>query len=46
VKIIEKPLLLNLSDSYQNQAQINTVVPSQKELDRVGFEPTKLELIT
>jgi hypothetical protein len=33
--------LLNLSDNNQNQAQFNTVVPSQKEMDRVdGFEPT------
>jgi hypothetical protein len=29
-----------LPDNCQNQAQINTVVPSQKEMDRVGAEPT------
>jgi hypothetical protein len=33
-------LLLNLSDNYQNQAQNNTVVTAQKEMDRVGVEPT------
>jgi two-component system sensor histidine kinase VicK len=27
-------------DNYENQSQFNTVVPSQKEMDRVGFEPT------
>jgi hypothetical protein len=29
-----------LSDNHLKQAQINTVVPTQKELDRVGVEPT------
>ena len=33
-------LLLNLSDNYLKQAQINTVVVQQKEMDRVGVEPT------
>jgi hypothetical protein len=33
-------LLLNLSDNYLRQAQFNAVVPSQKEMDRVGVEPT------
>jgi hypothetical protein len=34
-------LLLNLSTSYQNQSQNNTVCPEQEEMDRVGgFEPT------
>jgi hypothetical protein len=33
-------LLLNLSDNHRKQTQNNTVVPSQKEMDRVGFEPT------
>jgi hypothetical protein len=42
VKIIEKPLLLNLSDNYQIQAQTNTVFVQQKEMDwGVGLvEPT------
>jgi hypothetical protein len=31
-------LLGFLSDNYQEQAQNNTVVPAQKEMDRVGFE--------
>ncbi|MDQ3852038.1 MAG: hypothetical protein M3299_04310 [Thermoproteota archaeon] len=32
---------MNLSDNYQIQAQFNTVVVQQKEMDRVGlFEPT------
>jgi hypothetical protein len=31
---------MDLSDNYQNQAQKNAVVPSQKEMDRVGVEPT------
>jgi hypothetical protein len=35
-----RALLLDLSDNYQNQSQINTVFPEQKEMDRVGFEPT------
>jgi hypothetical protein len=34
------PLLLNLSDNCQNQSQNNAVFPTQKEMDRVGFEPT------
>ncbi len=29
-----------LSDNYQNQFQSNTVVPAQKIVDLVGFEPT------
>jgi len=29
-----------LSYSHSNQTQFNTVVPSQKEMDRVGVEPT------
>jgi hypothetical protein len=29
-----------LSDNQPKQAQNNIVVPSQKEMDRVGFEPT------
>ena len=33
-------LLLNLSDNNLKQARINTVVVQQKEVDRVGFEPT------
>ena len=33
-------LLLNLSDNNLKQARINTVVVQQKEMDRVGFEPT------
>jgi hypothetical protein len=33
-------LLLNLSDDDLKQSQINTVVVQQKEMDRVGFEPT------
>ena len=33
-------LLLNLSDNCKKQAQLNAVVPSQKEVDGVGFEPT------
>jgi len=33
-------VLLNLSDTYSKQAQSNTVVPTQEEVDRVGFEPT------
>jgi hypothetical protein len=33
-------LLLNLSDNFLNQAQFNTVFLSQKEMDRVGVEPT------
>ena len=33
-------LLLNLSDNYLKQSQINTVVVQQKEMDRVGVEPT------
>jgi hypothetical protein len=30
----------NLSDNYLKQSQINTVVVQQKDMDRVGFEPT------
>jgi hypothetical protein len=37
---LSKALLGFLSYNDQNQAQNNTVVPSQKEMDRVGFEPT------
>jgi hypothetical protein len=33
-------LLLDLSDNYQKQAQFNAVVVQQKEMDRVGVEPT------
>jgi hypothetical protein len=33
-------LLGFLSYNYQKQAQTNTVVVQQKEVDRVGFEPT------
>ncbi|HZB99367.1 MAG TPA: hypothetical protein VE226_05090 [Nitrososphaeraceae archaeon] len=34
-------LLLNLSDNYHKQAQINTVFVQQEKVDRVdGFEPT------
>jgi hypothetical protein len=33
-------LLGFLFDNYQKQAQINTVIVQQKEVDRVGFEPT------
>jgi hypothetical protein len=29
-----------LSDNYLKQSQINTVVVQQKDMDRVGFEPT------
>ena len=29
-----------LTTIIQKQAQINTVVVQQKEMDRVGFEPT------
>jgi hypothetical protein len=29
-----------LSDNNRKQSQINTVVLPQKEMDRVGFEPT------
>ncbi|MFL6482066.1 MAG: hypothetical protein ACJ70R_03970 [Nitrososphaera sp.] len=29
-----------MSDTYSKQAQSNTVVPTQEEVDRVGFEPT------
>jgi hypothetical protein len=32
--------LLDLSDNFPEQAQSNTVVPPQKEMDRVGVEPT------
>jgi hypothetical protein len=31
---------LEMADNYQNQAHFNTVVVQQKEMDRVGFEPT------
>jgi hypothetical protein len=37
---LSKALLLNLSVNYQKQAQNNAVVVQQKEMDRVGFEPT------
>jgi hypothetical protein len=33
-------LLLNLSYNHLKQAQINTVVVQQEEMDRVGVEPT------
>jgi hypothetical protein len=33
-------ILLKLSDNNQKHAQNNTVVPSWKEMDRVGVEPT------
>jgi hypothetical protein len=33
-------LLLNLSDNYLKQSQNNTVLVQQKEMDRVGVEPT------
>jgi hypothetical protein len=33
-------LLLNLSYTYQNRTQFNTVVVQQEKVDRVGFEPT------
>jgi hypothetical protein len=33
-------LLGFLSDNYSKCAYFNTVFPSQKEMDRVGFEPT------
>jgi hypothetical protein len=33
-------LLAILSDNCQSQAQNNAVVPAQKIMDRVGFEPT------
>jgi hypothetical protein len=33
-------LLLNLSDNHLKHARINTVVVRQKEMDRVGVEPT------
>ena len=37
----ELALLLNLSDNYHKQAQINTVFPTQEKVDRVdGFKPT------
>ena len=29
-----------LSDNYLNRIQNNTVFPTQKEMDRVGVEPT------
>jgi hypothetical protein len=29
-----------LSDNYLKQSQINTVVVQQKDMDRVGVEPT------
>jgi hypothetical protein len=35
-------LLGFLSDNYHKQSHPNTVVSSQKEVDRVGFEPTTL----
>ena len=40
MKITEKPLLEVLFDNLLKQAQNNTVFPSQKDMDRVGFEPT------
>ncbi|MDQ3851896.1 MAG: hypothetical protein M3299_03570 [Thermoproteota archaeon] len=45
-KIVDKQedtalaLLLNLSSNNLKQAQSNAVVVQQKEMDRVGFEPT------
>jgi hypothetical protein len=33
-------LLLNLSDINRKCAYSNTVFPTQKEMDRVGVEPT------
>jgi hypothetical protein len=33
-------VLLNLSYNNQNRTQINAVFPAQKEMDRVGVEPT------
>ena len=36
----ELTLLLNLSDNYRKQSQNNAVIVQQKEVDRVGFEPT------
>ena len=33
-------LLRDLSDNQGKQSQNNTVFPTQKEVDRVGFEPT------
>jgi hypothetical protein len=38
--ILVSLLLLNLSSNNQNRTQNNTVVVQQKEIDRVGFEPT------
>jgi hypothetical protein len=38
-------LLLNLSYNYLKQAQFNAVVVQQKEMDRVGFEPTTSALL-
>ena len=35
-----RALLLDLSDNCLEQTQYNAVIPSQKEMDRVGFEPT------
>jgi hypothetical protein len=29
-----------LVDNYQKRTQFNTVVSSQEEMDRAGFEPT------
>jgi hypothetical protein len=40
VKFVEKPLLEVLFDNFLEQAQINTVFPTQEEMDRVGVEPT------
>jgi hypothetical protein len=30
----------NKKETAKNRAQFNTVFPTQKEVDRVGFEPT------
>ena len=38
--LLLQQLLLNLSDNYLNWIQNNTVFPTQKEMDRVGVEPT------
>ena len=35
-----RALVLDLSDIYQKQSQNNTVIPTEEEMDRVGFEPT------
>jgi hypothetical protein len=43
---LSKPLLLSLSYNHQNRTQTNTVVVQRKEMDRVGFEPTTLEIVS